>query len=165
MFCDRCGATVQLDHRFCARCGKEFGGGTVVGFPRRNRVREHIRLLGILWLALAAWSAIGGVVVLVLANTLFLHLPVNPENLPTGWLHPFLSFIGVLVLLKAGAAVAVGWGLLNREPWARIVAIVLAFIALFNIPFGTALGVYTLWVLLPSESESEYQEQSRAMPA
>jgi hypothetical protein len=116
-------------------------------------------------LALAAWSAIGGVVVLVLANTLFLHLPVNPENLPTGWLHPFLSFIGVLVLLKAGAAVAVGWGLLNREPWARIVAIVLAFIALFNIPFGTALGVYTLWVLLPSESESEYQEQSRAMPA
>jgi hypothetical protein len=90
---------------------------------------------------------------------------MNPDNLPTGWLHPFLSFIGVLILLKAAAAVAVGWGLLNREPWARIVAIVLAFIALFNIPFGTALGIYTLWVLLPSEAESEYHEESRAMTA
>ena len=165
MFCDRCGANVQSDHRFCSHCGKEFGSGAGVGFPRRSRVREHIRLLGILWIALAALSAIGGVVLFVLANTLFLHLPMNPDNLPTGWLHPFRSFIGVLILLKAAAAVAVGWGLLNREPWARIVAIVLAFIALFNIPFGTALGIYTLWVLLPSEAESEYHEESRAMTA
>jgi len=33
---------------------------------------------------------------------------------------------------------------------------VLAFISLFNIPFGTVLGVYTLWALLPSQSQQEY---------
>jgi hypothetical protein len=33
---------------------------------------------------------------------------------------------------------------------------VLAFISLFHIPFGTALGVYTMWVLLPGESQREY---------
>jgi hypothetical protein len=48
--------------------------------------------------------------------------------------------------------------LLEREKWARILALVLAFVSLFtNIPFGTALGVYTMWVLLPSESEREYE--------
>ena len=26
-----------------------------------------------------------------------------------------------------------------------------------NIPFGTALGVYTLWALLPSQSQQEYE--------
>jgi len=34
--------------------------------------------------------------------------------------------------------------MLRREPWARIVALVLGFISLFNIPFGTAIGVYTM---------------------
>ena len=33
----------------------------------------------------------------------------------------------------------------------------LAFISLFlNIPIGTAIGVYTMWVLLPSQSQQEY---------
>jgi len=45
-----------------------------------------------------------------------------------------------------------GWGLLQRAPWARLLALILAFLALFNVPFGTAIGVYTLWVLLPDES-------------
>jgi len=46
---------------------------------------------------------------------------------------------------------------MQRDSWARILAIVMAFIALFNVPFGTAIGVYTLWVLLPRESEREYE--------
>jgi hypothetical protein len=29
-------------------------------------------------------------------------------------------------------------------------------------PFGTALGAYTLWVLLPAQSEQEYEQISRA---
>jgi hypothetical protein len=32
-------------------------------------------------------------------------------------------------------------------------------VALFSVPIGTALGVYTLWVLLPAESEREYARQ------
>lgn len=42
--------------------------------------------------------------------------------------------------------------------------LVLAFLALFHVPFGTALGIYSLWVLLPSESEREYEamEQQQA---
>jgi len=27
-----------------------------------------------------------------------------------------------------------------------------------NVPLGTALGIYTLWVLLPAKSEQEYRE-------
>jgi hypothetical protein len=46
---------------------------------------------------------------------------------------------------------------MQREPWARVLALVLGFIALFNIPFGTAIGVYTLWVLLPAQSQQEYE--------
>jgi len=165
MFCDKCGAPVQPDQRFCGRCGKEFASG-VVGFPRRSRVAEHVRLLGIFWLALSALNAVGGVILFILANTLFRHLGEMgaPEG-STAWLHPFLSFIGILVLVKGALGFLAGWGLLQREPWARMLTIVLAFLALFNIPFGTALGIYTLWVLLPSGADAEYEEQVRSAGA
>jgi hypothetical protein len=56
--------------------------------------------------------------------------------------------------------------LLQREPWARTLAVVLGFVSLFfNVPFGTALGIYTLWVLLPAESDIEYEREVRSVSA
>jgi hypothetical protein len=31
-----------------------------------------------------------------------------------------------------------------------------------HMPFGTILGIYTLWVLLPAASEQEYRSVARA---
>jgi len=61
----------------------------------------------------------------------------------------FLAFFGVLHLLLA-------WGLFEREPWARMLGIVIGFLALLRFPLGTTLGIYTLWVLLPEGSSREY---------
>jgi hypothetical protein len=87
MFCDKCGATLQADQRFCSRCGKEVAG-PLLGFPRRNRVREHVRLLGILWLALSALDGLMAVASYIVANTVF-NLGTHPER--PAFLHPFLS--------------------------------------------------------------------------
>jgi hypothetical protein len=164
MFCDRCGATVQPDQRFCARCGKEFAAAIATARPLPNRVQEHIRLLGILWLVLAALSAVGGLVMCLVANTLLAHLHEMgaPPQMPGGFLSSLFTMIGVAVLVKAAVEFSAGWGLLHREPWARILTIVLSFLALFNIPFGTALGIFSLWVLLPAQSEREYEQATRS---
>jgi hypothetical protein len=165
MFCDRCGAAIQTDQSFCSRCGKELASG-VVSFPRRGRVQEHVRLLGILWLAFSALNAVGGVILFILANTLFVHLPeITGQSAATAWLRPFLSFIGILIVLKGAAGFLAGWGLLQRETWARMLTLVLSFLALINIPFGTAIGIYTLWVLLPAGSDAEYEAQVRGVSA
>jgi hypothetical protein len=162
MFCDKCGAGLQADQSFCSRCGKEVSG-LIVGYPQRNRVREHVRLLGIFWLALSALDGLMGVASYIVANTVF-NLGTHP-NRPT-FLHPLLSFIGIVIIVKAFAGFATGWGLLQREPWARTVAVVLAIPSLFfNVPFGTALGIYTLWVLLPAESDAEYEKEARSANA
>jgi hypothetical protein len=80
-------------------------------------------------------------------------------------LRPFLTVIGYLILAKAAAGLITGWGLLDRQPWGRILALVVGFISLFSIPIGTALGVYTLWVLLPARSDEEYRAFSQAQAA
>jgi predicted nucleic acid-binding Zn ribbon protein len=152
MFCDACGSPVQSGQAFCSQCGKRILGAVAQMPKRRGRVQEHLNLLGILWLAFSAFNAIGGLFVL-LAYKLFIY----KLNVPL-FVQPLLAGIGWLVILKAAAGVAAGFGLMQRESWARILALILAFIALFtNIPFGTALGVYTMWVLLPRESEQEYE--------
>jgi hypothetical protein len=65
----------------------------------------------------------------------------------------FLAVFGVIHLLLA-------WGLYERQPWARVLGIVVACLALIRIPFGTALGIYTLWVLTPEGSRREYEEMA-----
>jgi hypothetical protein len=127
--------------------------------PFPGRVQEHVRLLGILWLAFSAFNTIGGAILYVLANTLFAHMrDLGAPEAQTAFLRPLLSVVAILLLAKAAIGFYAGWGLLQHERSARIVTLVLAFISMFvNIPFGTALGIYTMWVLLPRDSEREYE--------
>ncbi len=133
---------------------------------RPGRVQGHLHLLGILWLAISAFNTIGGVVLYVIANTLFAHLhEMGAPEAPAAFLRPLLSVIAIFVLAKAACGFIAGWGLMKREPWARVIALVLGFISLFNVPFGTAVGVYTLWVLLPAQSQVEYDALAAARAA
>jgi len=168
MFCDACGTVVQPGQAFCSKCGKQIVGPIAVAGPIPGRVQSHLQLLSILWLAISAFNAVGGLILLVVANTLFPHLrEMNkmPPDAPIGFLTVLLSTIGIIILAKAACGFIAGWGLTKRDSWARILALVLAFISLFNIPFGTAIGVYTLWVLLPAQSQQEYDALVAAQAA
>ena len=159
MFCDRCGASVEAGQAFCSKCGKQIVGpiSGMQSYP--GRVQHHAHLLGILWLAMSAFNAVGSIVLLMLGNVLFPHLREMkdvPSDVPVGFLTALFTTLGIIVLAKAALGFLAGWGLMQRETWARVLVLVLAFISLFNIPFGTAIGVYTLWVLLPGQSQQEY---------
>lgn len=166
MFCDQCGAPLQPGQQRCARCGKEVIRRIEAVYVQKNRVQEHVRLLGILWMAYTALTVVGGIILIVISNTLFSRFSqAGPPPEVTSWLRPFLTVIGCLILAKAAASLIAGLGLLQREPWGRALALVVGFISLFNIPIGTALGVYTLWVLLPARSDEEYRAFSQAQAA
>jgi hypothetical protein len=168
MFCDRCGGAVQPGQAFCSKCGKQIVGPISATKPFRGRVQQHTQMLGILWIALSALSTLGGLILVLVGTTLFPHLRGMgkvPPDVPLGFLTAVLTTIGILILAKAACGFIAGRGLMLHEPWARTVALVLAFISLFNVPFGTALGVYTLWVLLPAESQREYEELVAAQAA
>lgn len=159
MFCEKCGAALQPGQAFCSKCGKQIVGVVPVVQLTPGRVQNHVHLLGILWFALSAFNTAGGLFLLILGSTLFPHLHEMkgvPSDVPTGFLSSLFSTLGIVILAKAACGFIAGWGLLQRESWARMLVLVLAFISLFNIPLGTALGVYTLWALLPNQSRQEY---------
>lgn len=157
MFCDSCGNRLLEQQRYCDKCGKPVG--IVPLMPMQNRIGGHIRLLGIFWIAISAFRLIPG----VFLGTFF--RPGMPwfrfHDMP-GFLFPFMHALSLFLMGTAILGIVTGWGLLERRPWARMLAIVLGCIFLVDMPFGTALGIYTLWVLLPAASEEEYRHISRA---
>ncbi len=153
MFCDGCGTAMQAGQGFCSRCGKQILGPVTMIYSRR-RVQDHINLLAIFWFAISAINAIGGVILYILANALL--APGGSAGAPP-FLRPLLIVVAIIILGGAALGFSAGWGLMHREPWARTLTVVLAFLVLFiNIPVGTAVGIYTMWVLLAAESEQEY---------
>ena len=49
--------------------------------------------------------------------------------------------------------VAIGLLVRRRRHWSRLAAILLGSVDLLLLPYGTALGVYALWVLLREDSK------------
>lgn len=64
--------------------------------------------------------------------------------------------IAAFLLLISIPGIIVGVGLLRRKSWARTIAIILAIVNIFNIPIGTILAVYSLWVLFNPDVENEF---------
>lgn len=163
MFCDSCGAQIQAGQSFCQRCGKAIVGGTA---PGSGRVARHAQMLGILWIAYSALLVIIALFMLVFFQH-FLPAIIRAEP-PSGgpppevvlrFIGPMMHFIGVFLLAKAVAGIAAGIGILQRAGWSRMLAIVVACVSLLSVPFGTAIGVYTLWVLLSPNAEAEFRGQ------
>jgi hypothetical protein len=123
----------------------------------RRDLAWHVRLLGILWIIFGALRILPALFFLSITRVGIPFLPWQVR----GWLGPMLVPLGILFTVSAAAGIIAGWGLLQRESWARVLALVLGVIALIHPPFGTALGIYTLWVLIPSQSEAEYRALSR----
>src|SRR5260370_33604175 len=63
--------------------------------------------------------------------------------------------LGIVLALFGVLHLVLAWGLFERESWARMLGLVLGFLPLVRVPFGPALGVYTLWEVLSGESGSD----------
>ncbi|HEX8451206.1 MAG TPA: hypothetical protein VF647_03860 [Longimicrobium sp.] len=62
------------------------------------------------------------------------------------------GFIAVVMGLLSVPSLVGGWGLLKRRPWARMLVLISSFLHLLNIPVGTLVGAYSIWVLMNDES-------------
>jgi zinc-ribbon domain len=171
MFCNNCGASVIPGQNFCSKCGKQLVGEVVQPPteppveartdplpPVQSRVEKHTRILAILWLVISILGLARGFGIFF-GGSIALHFIPFPMR---AFIWPIAGAIGALLLAGSVAGFFAGWGLLNYRPWARMLTLILGVISLIHIPFGTALGIYTLWVLLPAESEREYQRLARA---
>jgi len=126
-------------------------------------VRLHVDVLGRLHTVWGVFGALSGVSLGLLALGTAVSLgdqdSLGREDRAAVW----VLVISAVVLAGVGASmIAVGSALRNHRPRARRIALVLAVPNLIVVPFGTALGIYTFWVLLNDDARIQFGRQPRA---
>ena len=116
-------------------------------------MKKHIDVLGYLYLALGALGLLAALVTFfaIVGGGQLADDP-DAEAVTSG----VGSLISLFIALISLPNLLAGYGLLKRRSWARGLALVLGFINLFNVPLGTALGIYTFWVLLKDEASAHF---------
>jgi hypothetical protein len=166
MYCSGCGQLIPPGQQFCPNCGRPVAQAAPVGSPPPyfyTRVHRHIQALSILWIAYGAWTLLGWLASMSFMSGAFHHYFGHWNHGPWGefpftgmpW---FIPLITTIVIVRTILSVVTGLALVNRASWARILAIVAAFLTVIKPITGTALAIYTLWVLLPSASSQEYDQ-------
>ena len=116
----------------------------------------HVKVLAVLFIALSALGIVAAFALMALfgVGAGIVGATGDPD---AAIAIPIIGLTGTalvgFMLLVSLPGLITGWGLLKLRPWARIVAIVLCAINLINIPFGTIMGIYGLWVLMNNETE------------
>jgi hypothetical protein len=125
-----------------------------------------IKALGVVWLIYAAVALVTGIAALFFANAIlsghlapWIYGPWGRGPLPPMGFGPaILRYAWVFLLVRVGLAALAGWGLLERTQWGRIVAIVAAVVNIYKFPFGIAMGIWTLIVLLGYRNSTLYDQ-------
>jgi hypothetical protein len=149
MYCCRCGAELPQQARFCPSCGQPVETALPVG----SRSQKHLPVLALLWATYAVLElAVAGL--RAFAGTIIAHFWFGPWGMPGRWMHGVIWGLSLYALILGLAGLVGAWGAWQREPWSRPLLLVLGVLALLHLPLGTALGLYTLWVLLPEQAAS-----------
>ncbi|MDY0097983.1 MAG: hypothetical protein RBR81_02170 [Bacteroidales bacterium] len=115
-----------------------------------TKMKKHVTVVGALHIGFGILGLIGA-----LAIFFALHFAkgfVENEEIPS----MVLGFLSISLPLLVGVISTLGLiggiGLFSYQPWSRMLVIVVAALGCLNIPIGTLLGVYSIWVLLQDET-------------
>jgi hypothetical protein len=164
MFCSGCGGALAPGQAFCAQCGRP-SAAVIPPVPGLQFQLENyagkIRVLAIFWFIYAGLALLTGIMGLAFAHAIlsgafgeWLRGPMPPLFMG----HFLLQFVWVFLIARVALAVCAGWGLMQHAQWGRMVAIVAAIFSLLKFPFGTAMGIWSLVVLLGYRNGTLYEQ-------
>ncbi len=120
-------------------------------------MESHVKVLGVLHIVFSCLGILAALALLLIFGGIAGLLGASDYSHDAHISIPILGGIGaflfVFLLAISLPGLVAGIGLLQFQPWARILTIVLSVLDLIHVPFGTALGVYGLWVLLSQDGE------------
>jgi hypothetical protein len=124
-----------------------------------SKMKKHVTIVGALHIGFGTLFMIGAIVLYFVFN--FARGIVGSDNVAQTVLS-FLQyilpiFIGTIAML----GIVGGVGVLSFKSWARIIVIIVAALGCFNIPIGTLVGVYSIWVLMQDETVKLFNKEQQ----
>ncbi len=126
------------------------------------KMDQHVKLVAIFNITFGAIFAFIGLMAFVFFTGIGF-ASGDADALPVLGVVGTVGFVFMLGLGLPG--ILGGIGLLKRHEWARILVIALSCLDLFAVPIGTALAIYTFWVLLNDETIKLFSTSRASAPA
>jgi hypothetical protein len=128
---------------------------------------SHVRALAILQIVYSSLGLLLGVMVWLFFGGIAAIVGFNASIDESMVAVPVLALIGgiassILILLSLPRLIA-GIGLLKFQNWGRTLTIVVSVLGLIDLPVGTALGIYGLWVLTHRDTAPLFQQMPEAL--
>jgi hypothetical protein len=175
MHCSGCGQDLVAGQGFCPRCGRASGlgmpmasgpGAAPWGWLPLAQIERQVNSLAVGWFVYSGLAAFFGLIGLAFWNaSTGGHMgelgSLCCRIVRPGFGFSWIGFACVALLLHVGLGFAAGFGLMQKTTWGRWVAIVAGLVAILHFPFGTAMGIWTLVVLLKAPNAAGYDAMAR----
>jgi hypothetical protein len=119
-------------------------------------MQKHLTAVAALQVGLSILGVLIGIFVFVLLTGIGV---IAQEKEALFILSTIGTGVGLFLLIISVPGIIGGIGLFKRKEWARILVLILSAIDLLNIPIGTALGIYSIWVLVQKETVRLFRQQ------
>jgi hypothetical protein len=122
---------------------------------------RHVNVLGLLYLVWGGFFLLAGAVVLALAfgAAALIQYAAGEAGteLAAGLTAATFGTLAAIALAWGAIHATTGAALRRHRAWSRPAAMVFGVLDLALLPFGTALGIYALWVLLHDETRAQFK--------
>ncbi len=127
---------------------------------------QHVKILSILYLILGALGLLASLATLVtIAGAGIIGSASSGEAAPALVTGIVGTVIAGFVFLLSIPNIICGWAMLKHKEWGRVFGIILSVLNLLQLPLGTILGIYGLWVLLNDETVALFAKSRRTAGA
>ena len=120
---------------------------------------SHVDFVGVLFIVWGLLTTLVGVSTLALGVSAVALIPSASRGggaggFAAGVTAAVFTTLAIIAMLWGTAHVVVGVPLRRHRPWARLMALMLGSVDLLLLPYGTAVGMYALWVLLNEKGKA-----------
>ena len=123
---------------------------------------SHVDFVGVLFIVWGLLTTLIGVSTLALGAAAAALIASSRDgggsSFAAGLTAAIFTALAIIAILWGSAHVIVGVPLRRHRPWARMLALMLGSVDLLLLPYGTALGVYALWVLLHEKGKALFND-------
>ena len=117
--------------------------------PVENKMEKHLTVVAALQVGFSVLGILAAIIVYTVLHSV-MRIADDPEAVNV--LRIVARWISLFLLLISIPGLVGGIGLFMKKNWARILVLIISVLDILNIPLGTIIAVYSIWVLVQNDT-------------
>ncbi len=117
--------------------------------PAENKMEKHLTVVAALQVGFSLLGIIAAIIVYTVLHNV---MQIADEPEVSNVLGVIARYVSLFLLIVSIPGLIGGIGLFMNKSWARILVLIISVLSLLNIPIGTAVAIYSIWVLVQDDT-------------